>query len=471
MLLPVVSVLLAGALFGGLVRPRYPLEAALLCFALVMLTGFRLPVFVDVDGISRFEWERAALSAGAALALWSAAKFRTRHAPARDAARAPGANYLIGTASFVVFFLLVTSVGYSSVVYRVAMLELPQFPELRSADSPANTWLTLPFTADERRVSAFALALAVGLIGGVLALAAQRTPAHVASIALRTVSHLVKGLALAGLLAFVLAANWPALLNPFHVTRHVYDWAVVVGSLSVMLALRDRAASTFWIAAALSSVVAVRTAGHASQMMWNYRATWPEFIQGVLVCATPLGLAVGLAAGRLGRGKRFGLAWIGAGCLTIACALLSLDGFTWFEPYLQHERGHHTTRCLEEAPGNAYHIRKGSTALAPGDARRAFSRSPTTTREPPIKVVLHAALADPATDYLPVLSVAADYELPVYVYAPYLETVDLFTVAPLYVSNSSCAVASAPLRRLRNEPLPASVESVRQLLAWLDQAA
>jgi len=472
MLLPVVSVLLASALFGGLVRMRHRIEAALLCFALVMLTGFRLPVLVDVDGVSRFEWERAGLSAAAALAVWSAARLRARYIPVHETRAAR--NYLVGAACCVALLLLVTSAGYLSVVYRVAMLELPEFPELLGADSPANTWLTLPLTTDDRRVSAFALAIAVLLIGGVLALAAERAPARFASIALRALSLFVKILALLGLLASVVSAIRPTLVNPFHVTRHVYDWAVVVGSVSVMLALRDRSSATLWFTTALGAMIAVWTSELARQQLWwSFPFTWHEFVEGLLLRAAPLGLAAGLAASRLSppAAKRAWLGWIGGTALTIACALLSLDGFTWFEPYLQDKRGYHTTRCLEEGPGQAYHVLRGSTSLAPGEARHALSRSRTPTSERLTKLVLHGSLDEPATNYLPVLAVAADYDLPVFVYAPYLESVHLFTVAPFYVSNSSCAIASASLRRLQQEQPPSSVRSLGELLAWLRSAS
>ena len=470
MLMPVVAVLLASALFGGLVRPRHALEAALLCFTLAMLTSFRLPVLVDVDAVSRSEWERLGLSAGAALALWSAARLRAGRAPTA----APRNNYLVGCASFVAFLLLVTSAAYVSVVYRVAMLELPEFPELQGADSPANTWLTVPFTTDDRRVSAFALAFAVLLIGGVLGLVVQRVPAHLASIALRMLSRLVIALALAGLLAFVVATNRPALVNPLHVARHVYDWAVVVGSLSVMLALRAPSSATLWFALALGAMIAVWASELARHpLWWSFPATWHEFVEGMLLRAAPLGLAVGLAASRTGppTGKRAWLGGIAGGAFATACALLSLDGFTWFEPYLQDKRGDHTTRCLEEVPGEAYHVLRGSTSLAPGDARHALSRSRSAASERRTKVVLHTSLDEAATDFLPVLAVAADYDLRVYVYAAYLESVDLFTVAPLYVSNSSCAIVGASLSRMREAQPPASVRSVRQLLEWLGKSS
>jgi hypothetical protein len=85
--------------------------------------------------------------------------------------------------------------------------------------------------------------------------------------------------------------------------------------------------------------------------------------------------------------------------------------------------------------------------------------------------LLYASLDEPAVDYLPVLAEIAKDDLPLYVYASYLESVDLWTVPQFYVSNSSCATADASLGRLRSEQPPSSVRSLRQLLAWLGRAS
>ncbi|HEU5076867.1 MAG TPA: hypothetical protein VFU02_21905, partial [Polyangiaceae bacterium] len=362
--------------------------------------------------------------------------------------------------------------SYASVVYRVAMLELPEFPDLYGADSPANTWLTLPFTTDDGRVSAFAFALAVGLIGTLLALVVQRLPARFATGAVHVAAAAVKLLVLLGLVTLVIAANRPALVNPVSLTRHVYDWAVVVGSLGVMLAFGDRTCSTPWFATALGAVVAVRATEHVrSPMWWSYPSVWHEVIGAILLCAVPLGLAVGLAASRLSprTGQRHPLRCIAGGSLALACALLSLDGFTWYAPSLPNKKLSHTTHCLEDVPGRAYRFPSGGGSRADvGDWR--LSRYNTPQLERITHAVLYAALDEPAADYLPVLAEIAKDDLPLYVYASYLESIDLFTLSPFYVSNSSCAIASAPLGRLQKEQPPASVHTVRQLLEWLRKA-
>jgi hypothetical protein len=121
-----------------------------------------------------------------------------------------------------------------------------------------------------------------------------------------------------------------------------------------------------------------------------------------------------------------------------------------------------TTHCVAEVPGLAYRF------PSPGEKSEADAR-PAAISERFSKVVLYASLDQPAADYLPVLLAAADR--PVYAYASYLESVDLFTVASFYVSNSSCAIAGAPLRRLQQEQPPSSVHSLGQLLEWLGSAS
>ena len=462
--------LIASAICGTIVRPRHRLEAALLCFASVMLTQFPivglleyLPVLESLE----FEWERTALSLAAAGSLLTAnALFTVRRKGGPTGAVRHG-DCLTGIASFALCFLIVTATSYSSVVYRSAMLHLPELPTLRSDSFAGSVYPTL-LLVPGNRVSPFELTALVTLVGVVLAAVLRRAPHRIAGVAAKAASMLVRWLVVAGFVVSVCAVNWPELIDPFYVTSHVSHWALVVGTLSIMLALHKREAATFWIASALGAMVAVRTTQHALHLMWGFSSVWQEFQIGVLIRSLPIALAVGTAASHeLWVKAMFERLWSVCACLTLIGMLMSLDGFTWYPPIRHGGNLSQTTSCVDEVPGAAYHLPLPGLDPMLGHAIEAFNGALPPAGERVSKIRLYASLEEPSSAYLPVLLEASKHSFPLYLYAAYLTPVDLFTVRPFFVSNSSCALTAASLDRLRRETPPASVRSIRDMLSWL----